>query len=170
MPLPIAHGLLGASVVAALHPTPTNRFCIPLLFGAFLANAPDFDFLFVFIFQSKEWHRGFSHSILLAFIVCLMFVWYFGRQRFRQAIACGLAFFSHCILDFVTTKEGGGVQLLSPFSSERFVFGWKGLSEMPAKLSAAQIIQTLSIEFALFAPSLILILFLRRYFTSRSET
>jgi membrane-bound metal-dependent hydrolase YbcI (DUF457 family) len=112
----------------------------------------------------------FAHSILLALVVYLIFIWYFGKHRFREATAYGLAFASHCVLDFVTTKEGGGVQLLSPFSSERLVFGWQGLSEMPSKLSAAQIIQTLSIEFTLFAPPLFLILFLRIYLNSHSET
>jgi len=164
MPLPIAHGLLGASVAAAVHPKPTNRFCIPLLVGALLANAPDFDFLLVFIFRSKDFHRGFSHSITLALVVFLIFIWRFGRQRFREATAYGLAFASHCVLDFLTTKEGGGIELLSPFSSQRFVFGWLGLSEMPSKLSAAEIVQTLGVEFLLFAPLLVLILFLRNYF------
>jgi membrane-bound metal-dependent hydrolase YbcI (DUF457 family) len=69
MPLPIAHGLLGACVIAALYPKPTNRRYIPLFIGALLANAADFDFLLVFIFHSKEWHRGFSHSIFFALVV-----------------------------------------------------------------------------------------------------
>jgi hypothetical protein len=70
-------------------------------------------------------------------------------------------------LDFVTTKEGGGVQLLSPFSSDRFIFGWRGLSELPSKLPVLDIIKTLLLEFALFVPLLLLILFLRNYFFNR---
>ena len=169
MPLPIAHGLLGASAVAALHPRATKRFYIPLFIGAFLANAADFDFLFVFIFRSKDWHRGFSHSIAFALVVFLIFVLCLGKRKIREAAAYALAFASHCILDFMTTVNGGGVELLSPFSSERFAFGWRGLSETPSKLSAAEIAQTLGVEFLLFAPLLFFILFLRNYFSAEKS-
>src|SRR5918992_1198426 len=112
MPLPVAHGLLGASLVAAIYPQPTKRYFIPL---------------------SKAWHRGFSHSIILALIVCLIFLFLLGKRHIREAIAYSLAFASHGILDYVTTKEGGGVELLWPFSSERLVLGWAGLSELPSR-------------------------------------
>src|SRR3954466_5941964 len=163
MPLPVAHGLLGASIIAALHPQPTKRYFMPLLAGAFLANAADLDFLLVLDYHSRAWHRGFSHSITLALAVCLSVVLYLGRRHIREALAYGLAFASHGILDFVTTKNGGGVELLWPFSSERFVLGWVGLSELPSKLQAMGIIKSLVVEFALFAPLLILIVGLRKY-------
>jgi membrane-bound metal-dependent hydrolase YbcI (DUF457 family) len=163
MPLPVAHGLLGASIVAAVHPQPTKHYCMPFLAGAFLANAADLDFFLVFIYHSKAWHRGFSHSITLAIIVCLMLVLYLGMQHFREAIAYGLAFVSHGILDYVTTKNGGGVELLWPFSSERLVFGLIGLSELPSSLSAMQILKALLVESAIFAPLLILMIGLRKY-------
>jgi membrane-bound metal-dependent hydrolase YbcI (DUF457 family) len=133
MPLPIAHGLLGASLVAAIHPRPARRHFIPLLVGAFLANAADLDFALVFILRSKAWHRGFSHSITFALLVTLSFVLLLGASRVREAVAYGSAFASHAVLDYVTTKEGGGVDLLWPFSSERLVLGWVGLSELPSQ-------------------------------------
>lgn len=163
MPLPVAHGLLGASLVAAIHPQPTKRYFIPLLFGAFLANAADFDFALVFIQDSKTWHRGFSHSISLALIIGLFFVLFLGKHRIREAIAYGLAFASHGVLDYITTKEGGGVELFWPFSSERLVFGWVGLSELPSRLPAIEIIKALVVEFVLFAPLLMLIIILKKY-------
>ena len=163
MPLPVAHGLLGASLVAAIHPQPIKRYFIPLLFGAFLANAADFDFGLVLIQDSKTWHRGFSHSITLALIVGLLFVLFLGKHRIREAIAYGLAFASHGVLDYITTKEGGGVELLWPFSSERLVFGWVGLSELPSRLPAIEIIKALVVEFVIFAPLLMLIMSLKKY-------
>jgi inner membrane protein len=129
MPLPVAHGLLGASVVAAIHSQPNNRYFLPLLVGAFLANAADFDFAFVFLLHSRAWHRGFSHSIIFALFVCLIFILFLGKRYIKEAIAYGLAYTSHAMLDYITTKEGGGVELLWPFSSERLVLGWVGLSE-----------------------------------------
>lgn len=163
MPLPIAHGLLGAGIVAAVHSQPTKRCCLPLLAGAFLANAADLDFLLVFTFHSRAWHRGFSHSIILALVVCLIFILSLGLQHSREAMAYGLAFASHGILDFMTTKEGGGVELLWPFSSERLVFGWVGLSELPSRLPVIEIVKALIVEFVLFTPLLALIIGLRKY-------
>jgi membrane-bound metal-dependent hydrolase YbcI (DUF457 family) len=163
MPLPAAHGLLGASIVAAVHPQPTKRYFMPLLVGAFLANAADLDFFLVFTFHSRAWHRGFSHSITLALFVCLISVLSLGKRHIREAIAYGLAFTSHGILDYMTTKEGGGVELLWPFSSDRLVLGWVGLSELPSSLPALQIVKSLVMEFALFTPLLILMIGLRKY-------
>ncbi len=162
MPLLIAHGLLGASIVAAIHPQPPNRYFTPLFIGGVLANLPDFDFLLVFALHSRAWHRGFSHSILFAAFTCLLLVLILGKHRMREAIAFGLAFASHGILDYVTTKEGGGVELLFPFSMDRLAFGWMGLSELPSKLSAVEILKALCLEVALFVPLLVLLLVLRR--------
>jgi membrane-bound metal-dependent hydrolase YbcI (DUF457 family) len=170
MPLPLSHGLLGASIVAAAHPHPARRYFLPLLLGAFLANAADFDFLLVFALGSRAWHRGFSHSLIFASIVCLIFVLLLGRNRIREAIGYGLAFASHAILDYVTTKEGGGVELFWPFSSERSGLGWVGLSELPSKLYAMEIIKALVVEFLIFALLLALIVGLRKYARGRSTT
>lgn len=136
---------------------------MPLLAGAFLANLADCDFILVFIFHSKSWHRGFSHSILFGLIVCLVLVLTLGKRHLRAAVAYGLAFTSHGILDYATTSEGSGVELLWPFSSERFVLGWVGLSEMPSRLTDLEIIRTLGVELICFAPLLILVLGLKRW-------
>jgi membrane-bound metal-dependent hydrolase YbcI (DUF457 family) len=163
MPLPVAHGLLGASVVAAGYSQSTRRYFMPLLAGAFLANLADFDFILVFVFHSKSWHRGFSHSILFGLIVCLILVLAVGKRHLREAIAYGLAFTSHGILDYLTTREGGGVELLWPFSTERFVLGLVGLSEMPSTLTDLEILRTLGVELICFAPLLILVLGLKKW-------
>ena len=135
---------------------------MPLFAGAFLANLADLDFILVFIFHSKIWHRGFSHSVLFGLIVCLILVLSLGKRYIRESIAYGLAFTSHGILDYVTTREGGGVELLWPFSAERFVLGWVGLSEMPSTLTNLEIVRTLGVELICFAPLLILVLYLKR--------
>ena|SRR5687767_11322385 len=169
MPLPIAHGLLGASVIAWLHPQPAaTRNYRPLLIGALLANAADLDFLLVFALQSKAWHRGFSHSIAFALLVCVIFTVALGKPQLRLAIAYGLAFASHGFLDYVTSKEGSGVALLWPFSGERLIFGWWGLSEVPSKLTPLEILGALTLEFMLFTPLLLGVLLLRKALARRS--
>ena len=162
MPLPVSHGLVGASIVAAIHPQPGRRYFAPLLLGALLANAADFDFLLVFALDSITWHRGFSHSLALALSVCLIFVLSLGPRRINEALAYGLAFASHSMLDYVTTREGGGVELWWPFSTDRLMLGWWGLSEVPSKLPSSEILKALLVEFALFTPLLLLALLWKR--------
>lgn len=163
MPLPVAHGLVGASIIAAAHPHPTKRHYLPLFVGFFLANAADFDFLLVSIFQSKAWHRGFTHSITFGLVVWLVMWLALGRPRIKEAIAYGLAFGSHGLLDYLTTREGGGVELLWPFSTARFGLGAIGLSELPSRLPILGILKALVVEVLVFTPPLALIMCLRKY-------
>ena len=163
MPLPVAHGLLGASLVAAVYPQATQRrYSFALLAGALFANAADLDFLLVFAFHSKQWHRGFTHSVGFALVICLLLAFLLGRQRLKQALAYGLAFASHGILDYMTSKKGSGVELLWPFSAERMKLGWWSLSEVPSQLPPTEIMKTLGVEFGLFVPLLLAVLLLRR--------
>lgn len=162
MPLPFAHGLLGASVVAAIHPKPFGKYWLPLLLSGFLANAADFDFALVFLLGSKEFHRGFTHSIMFAVVICAVYLLYFGREKYRQALAYGLAFASHFILDFVTTKIGGGLELFFPFSKERIGLRWFGLSEVPSKLSILEIFQAIGLELLLFTPLFLIVYFFKK--------
>ncbi|HZH29551.1 MAG TPA: hypothetical protein VEY11_02065 [Pyrinomonadaceae bacterium] len=77
--------------------------------------------------------------------------------------AYGLAFASHGLLDYATTKEGGGVELLWPFSADRLVCGRVGLSELPSRLPATQVVKSLLLEVALFTPLLVLVLAFRKH-------
>ncbi len=168
MPLPLAHGLVGASIVAAICPQPmARRYFALLLIGAFLANCPDLDFFLVVAMRSRSWHRGFSHSFALAFIISSLFFVFSGNGRTKEAVACILAFASHGVLDYITTKEGGGVELLWPFNSKRLALGWFGLSELPSRLPAAEILKALVLEFAIFTPILLAVLILRKMIASR---
>jgi membrane-bound metal-dependent hydrolase YbcI (DUF457 family) len=169
MPLPIAHGFLGATIVAAVYPKIKKIHSLPILFGAFLANSPDFDFALVFIFGSSTWHRGFSHSITFAIIIYLIFAYFAGKSLARAAIAFGLAFSSHAILDFVTSLEGNGVELFWLFSTERYRLGLFGLSEIPSTLTAYELVSALSIEFLIFATLFLAVFWFRKYVSTQSE-
>lgn len=163
MPLPISHGLTGAALVAALHPNPsTRRYRLALLAGAFLANAADFDFALVRAFGSRAWHRGFTHSLVFAAAVGLVFVAVAGRARLREAAGYGLAFASHAVLDWLTTKEGGGVELLWPASEERMGLRLWGLSEVPSRLPPSGVMKALLVELLIFGPPFALVVLARR--------
>lgn len=162
MPLPIAHGLLGATITAALHPQPRNNYYGPLLLGALVAIAADFDFLLVLISGSKTWHRGFSHSIAFAFGLSLVAVFAIGWRHVRAISVYAMAFASHGLLDYLTTKNGSGVELLWPFSSQRVELGIIGLSEVPSKLPPVGILRALALELMIFVLPFMLAIFFRR--------
>ena len=164
MPLPFAHALVGASLAAAIHTRrpDSRRYRVALISGALLANAPDLDFFLVFTLHSRAWHRGFTHSLGFAGLVCLLFVLTLGKRRLRDALAYGLAFASHGVLDFLTTKAGGGVELFWPFSAERLRLGWIGLSELPSRLPPLTILNWLVFELFIFTPVLLAVMFRRR--------
>jgi membrane-bound metal-dependent hydrolase YbcI (DUF457 family) len=168
MPLPVAHGLCGASIIAATHPDPTKQHYLPIFVGIVLANAADSDFLLVLIFQSRDWHRDFTHSIVFSLVVFLFLLLALDKRRKREAIAYGLAYASHGLLDYLTTKEGAGVKLLWPFSQVSLGLGWIGLSELPSRLPAIGIIKAVAMEFLLFTPLFVLILLSRKYLPKTS--
>lgn len=169
MPLPFAHGLVGASVVAALHPRPARRHFAPLVLGALLANCADFDFALVFLAHDRSYHRGFTHSLAFALALCVVSLLVFGRARLREALAYGLAYASHAPLDYSTTKFGGGLELLWPFTPERFGLGVVGLSELPSLMPSVGILKALLLELLIFAPLLAFVLLVRRFMRTPGE-
>lgn len=168
MPMPVAHGLVGASLVAAVLPrADARRYRLALVAGALLANAADGDFLLVVALGSRAWHRGFTHSLAFALVFCAAAAAALGARRLREALALGLAYASHSLLDYATTVRGGGVELFWPFWAERLALGWRGLSEIPSGLPPGGVLWWLAVEFALFAPPLAALLVLRRRLSRR---
>lgn len=161
--MPVAHSMVGAGLVAAVLPRAGRPgYWLLLVAGAVLANAADMDFFLVLVFRSRAWHRGFTHSLVFALVVFVCFLLALGRARAREAVAFGLAYASHVLLDFATTKAGGGLELFWPFSFDRLGLRWWGLSEIPSSLPPAEVLKALSLEFVLFAPPLLFLILLRK--------
>lgn len=169
MPFSVAHGLVGASVVAAAHPRPSLKDeWQALLFGAFLAIAPDFDFILVRALHYRGYHRAFTHSIMFALAAGCLMLAVLGKSRLREAIIYTAALLSHGLLDFASTRIGGGVELLWPFTTERFKLGLVSLSEIGFKYHGVagaikELFKISLFEFLLFAPALLALLLLRRW-------
>ena len=118
--LPIAHGLLGASIVAALRPSSERRSAKLLLLGAFLAISPDFDYALNWLrIAYGGWHHGFTHSIPFALVVGLLMIAIFRDWRVRSYIMFTGAYVSHTLLDLMFT-ESRGVALWWPFTNHRY--------------------------------------------------
>jgi membrane-bound metal-dependent hydrolase YbcI (DUF457 family) len=164
MPLPIAHGLLGATLVAAVHP------CIdkwkPLFLGVMLANFPDLDILILWGLNLRGIHRSFSHSLVIAIAVTLVIYFFVGRKQFKVTLAYGLAFLSHTVLDFFAAKAGGGVMLWWPFSNQRYKFGMWGFSELSSGIPVSELLYYSLLEGILFTPLLFGVLLLRGFWLS----
>jgi membrane-bound metal-dependent hydrolase YbcI (DUF457 family) len=120
MPLPIAHGLLGASVGLALHQSSRPLSWKLLLIGSFLAICPDFDYLLNWLrISGGGWHHGFTHSFLFALFLGLIATAVFGERKARSVIIFSAAAGSHAILDFLMT-ESRGVALWWPLTNQRY--------------------------------------------------
>lgn len=121
MPLPVAHALIGASIVAASREKLSLRKDLAaLLLGASVAVAPDFDLVLSWLLgYNLQTHGGFSHSILVA-----AFIGFLASLVMRESfLVYSAATLSHAILDAMVKREFGGVQLLWPFATKRIKLG-----------------------------------------------
>lgn len=163
MPMPVAHGLLGASVAAALAPPRTVRRGRVLLVGALLGICPDFDYLLNWVgLFGRGWHHDFSHSFAFTLLVgvCAAFVCA-GLSR-RNILTYWLAALTHPLADYVMT-ESRGVELFWPLSDRRFRLGGPTLLDYTwandsAWATAVDLLRISLMECALFAPALLVVL------------
>lgn len=114
--------------------------------------APDLDFLLVWVLGlDRDWHRGFSHSLLMAGLYGAVAVLGPNSARCREWAVATIAVASHGLLDALTTVDGRGVQFLWPFWLERFKFGVMDLWEMqPGWLAAGQLGRAMQVSFLEF--------------------
>lgn len=120
MPLPVAHGLLAASVVVALREPTQSRPWKLLLIGVFLGISPDLDYALNWLrVGNRGWHHGFTHSIVFACFCGLIATLIAGERRLRNVILFTAATVSHTLLDFLIT-ESRGVALWWPFTDYRY--------------------------------------------------
>jgi membrane-bound metal-dependent hydrolase YbcI (DUF457 family) len=176
MPLPVAHGLLGAAIVA------TTRYNFSfrkdwraLSMGAALAIIPDFDLVLSWMLgYSVKTHGGFTHSILFSlaagFLACLLM----REKNAKGFTTYALATLSHGLLDVVTRKEFGGSALLWPLSTDKFRLGWFDYFEFypspatePVHVILQNALEVCRYELMIFMPIFLIVVFLKRWQDSR---
>ena len=162
MPLPIAHGIVGASLVTLIHPTAEIKNWKPLFWGFLLANSPDLDFTFSFLFGWKNFHRGVTHSLFFAFLASVLIFVTLRRENWRIPLAYSLAFLSHTLLDFVASRSGA-VRLLLPFDDGRYTLGWFGFSELTRGLIISDMLRFSIIELLIFLPIFFIVLIAKKF-------
>lgn len=171
MPLPIAHGLIGASIVAASRPRESFKEKWKLLFvGAILGICPDFDLLIAWgLDLGDSWHGSFSHSIVFAVVTGLLVSTLTGDLKIKSAVVYGSAVLSHALMDAATSKVWGAIKLFWPFSHNKVYLGLFDYFEFTPNLKtnplADDLMRALEIslyELLIFAPVLLMVLFLSR--------
>ena len=164
--LPVAHGLLGSTMIASLASEPRSRNSRDLLLGALLGIAPDFDYAIHYVpGLGGGWHHGFTHSLIFGCLVGFLMSLCFGKGRLKATVIYSLAIISHPILDFFFT-ESRGIELLWPFTAKRFrlmipspiEYEWSNSS-----LSAAifDILKISFLELMIFGPIFVFVLWIR---------
>jgi len=170
MPLPVAHGILGASIVAASRPNLSlSRDWRPILLGGALAVVPDLDILFLWALgQDGEWHRSFSHSIVFALAAGLLVSMLRNSPQLKETLVFAAATASHGLLDTLTSKNAEGVKLLWPLA-HRFKLGVFDYFDHPLDPNYTPLAEFFSeifrvslIELVIFTPVLLLALLINR--------
>jgi len=128
------HGLVGFTITKIAH-SKSSKLLLFLAIGS--ALIPDLDVItFGKIPYSHPFgHRGFTHSILFAFIWATILAFIFTKaKRVLYFLVIFLSTVSHGILDALTTG-GRGVGFLIPFNMERFFFPWRVIKVSPIGVS-----------------------------------
>lgn len=162
MPLPVAHGIVGASVLLAARESkdkmPLGQM---LLLGVALGILPDADLVFVWLLDwGTTAHGALTHSIFFAVCVGVAVTWWqkAGRDwRLREVLKFSSAVLTHGMLDMLVRKDFGGAALYWPFSDEKLRFGlFDYFAFYPGSDSLATVlwraVQISAYEAAIFAP------------------
>ncbi|MEP5339220.1 MAG: metal-dependent hydrolase [Algibacter sp.] len=148
-----------------------------LIFAAVVSTIlPDFDvisFKLGIAYEHPLGHRGFTHSILFAFLWALILMFLLGkRNKIIWFFVILLSTLSHGLFDAMTSG-GRGVGFFIPFNNDRFFFPYRDIKVSPIgieKFFSEWGIQVILSEFKyIFLPCFIILIisFLIRYYTSR---
>jgi membrane-bound metal-dependent hydrolase YbcI (DUF457 family) len=134
MPSPIGHALAGAAVAwgteAFVRRSSSSPFPKPSLLSwltlwcAVLAAAPDLDLLLLPIHRSAT--HSFAAILTVMIVAALVTGWVTGRVKWATVVACGVAWGSHLLLDWLADDPSRprGIQMLWPFSDAWFISEW----------------------------------------------
>jgi len=125
------HGLV-AYTTSKLVDSKSSRLLLILAISS--AVLPDLDvlaFKFGIDYLHPMGHRGFTHSILFAFVLSILLSFLFGKARkLTFMVVIFLATLSHGVLDAMTTG-GKGVGFFIPFDNSRFFFPLRPIKVSP---------------------------------------
>jgi inner membrane protein len=138
----ITHGffavVMGKTYAAGKMPRQFWRACV---YCSVLPDLDVFGYFFGIHYGDFLGHRGFTHSLVFAFLMnlAIMLLLFKDREKFSWSwLGLGLFFFalfsSHGIIDALT-DGGRGVAFFAPFDNTRYFFPWRPLLVSPIGLS-----------------------------------
>jgi len=156
MPSPLGHSLAGFVIHLCAAGKQPRRQWPTLLLLITLANLPDIDFVVgYFIGEHGAYHRGPSHSLIVALLIGIVLGGLIGTRTGRYmapTVLASAAYASHIVLDMLIGSELSGtfgLQIFWPLSSERFTLPWSVF-----RMAADSIIATGPIT-TLFSPAIL---------------
>lgn len=118
------------------------RFWLLAVLCSVLPDLDVYSFTFRAGYGGFFWHRGFTHSLLFAFLLSLAVVWAGFREdhpayppRWRLWLFFFLLSCSHGILDALTGRAYG-VAFFSPFDTTRYSLPWAPIKISPLGLKS----------------------------------
>ncbi|MFM8392494.1 MAG: metal-dependent hydrolase [Acidobacteriota bacterium] len=125
MPLPVAHSLVGASIVTlAMRRLEWRLDWGPILTGALLGALPDLDLILSWgLGRGLHYHGSYTHSLLFALAAGAAAALIRREEQPRAVLGYIFAALSHGLLDALTKDQFGGAALLWPLSTTQFRFG-----------------------------------------------
>lgn len=168
MSFPVAHGLLGATVVAALTPDLSlRRDWQRLLLGAVVACLPDLDYfvLIKLLHLPQSWHRGPTHSVAFALAIGVLAALLVHGPHLRQALTFWAAAASHGFLDLFNRYDP--VEILWPLTKARYAFDVRPYYNYPRMRAEttthelASLAKVCLLEAAVFLPVFLLVVILK---------
>jgi inner membrane protein len=172
MPLPVAHALIGASIVAVSRKDISLRKDgVAMLAGASIAVVPDLDLILSWTLgYGLQTHAGATHSILFAVLLGSLAAWLRRETRFRGVFTYTMASLSHGLLDVAAKRDFGGAALLWPFSSVKYRLGLAEYFEFyphplaqPIGPILERALEICNYEMLIFMPVFILCVWWRRW-------
>jgi inner membrane protein len=134
----ITHAFLGATSIGVFNDR--KKLLKFGVLGAICSAVPDLDaigFNYGVPYGSFWGHRGFTHSLIFAVLLCLLVMTVIFREHHlfskRWWLLCFGLFAiaaSHGLLDALT-NGGCGVALFSPFDNTRYFFPWRPILVSP---------------------------------------
>jgi len=129
--------------------------------SAFLPDADVISFQYGIPYENWAGHRGFTHSILFAFVWGMICSIFFKKQKKVVFIIIFLATLSHPILDGMTTG-GLGCAYFFPYDNTRYFLPWRVIKVSPIGIenfiSERGLLVVKSELFWVITPSIILLI------------
>ncbi|MFL1012031.1 metal-dependent hydrolase [Flavisericum labens] len=131
MPSVFGHSAVGYTL-AKLLDSKNSKWL--LLAAIFSTNLPDFDvlaFKFGIPYEHPFGHRGFTHSVIFAFIWAVILMFAFGKNRkMLWFLVVFVGTLSHGIFDAMTSG-GRGVGFFIPIDNSRYFFPFRDIKVSP---------------------------------------